>query len=238
MLTRQMTLIDKRDQEKFKNSTIAVIGCGGIGGMTIEMLARLGVGKLILVDEDVFDVSNLNRQVLSTQETLNEKKSKAAAKRVKSINPEIDVEYYTEHVNPANIDKLIENSSIVMDALDNVLTRVIVSRKAREHKIPFVHGAVEATQGQVTTFLPNTKSYEKMFNLPSCGKDLTEEVMESLKNVTSHTPPVFGPTPNLVSCMQAMEAYKIITGLGKVTVSPKLLTFDLLDLNSFNLIEI
>ena len=99
MLTRQMTLIDKRDQEKFKNSTIAVIGCGGIGGMTIEMLARLGVGKLILVDEDVFDVSNLNRQVLSTQETLNEKKSKAAAKRVKSINPEIDVEYYTEHVN-------------------------------------------------------------------------------------------------------------------------------------------
>ena len=77
-----------------------------------------------------------------------------------------------------------------------------------------------------------------MFNLPSLGKELTDEVVESLKNVTTGPPPVIGPVPNLVSCLQAMEAYKIITGLGKVTVSPKLLTFDLLDLNSFNLDEI
>lgn len=238
MLKRQMPLVSKEDQEKFKNAKITVIGCGGIGGMTIEMLARLGIGELVLVDEDVFDVSNLNRQVLSTQDTINKKKSETAALRVKSINPEIGVEHYCEHVDCQNIDRLIGDSRLVVDALDNVLTRVIVTRKAREYRIPFVHGAIHGSMGQVTTFLPNTTSYEELFNLPSLGKDLTDDVTESLKNVTSGAPPAFGPTPNLVSCLQAMEAYKIITGVGKVTVSPKLLTFDLLDLNSFSVIEI
>ena len=77
-----------------------------------------------------------------------------------------------------------------------------------------------------------------MFNLPSLGKDLTEETIESLKGVTSGVPPVIGPTPNLIGCLEAFEAYKIITGVGKVTVAPKILTFDLLDLSSFSLDEL
>ena len=238
MLTRQMPLVSEEEQEKFKNAKVTVIGCGGIGGLTIEMLARMGVGELVLVDEDAFDLSNLNRQTLSTHENLGQPKSEVAEKKVREINPYVTVTSYREHVDEANVDKLIKDSRIVIDALDNVLTRVIVSRKAREYKIPFIHGAIHGTLGQITTFLPNTKSYEEMFNLPSLGKELTDEVVESLKNVTTGPPPVIGPVPNLVSCLQAMEAYKIITGLGKVTVSPKLLTFDLLDLNSFNLDEI
>lgn len=238
MLTRQMPLVSKEEQEKFKDAKITVIGCGGIGGLTIEMLARMGVGELVLVDEDAFDLSNLNRQTLSSHANIGRLKSEVAASKVREINPHVDVTSYSEHVDANNIDRLIEDSRIVIDALDNVLTRVIVSRKAREYRIPFIHGAVHGTLGQITTFLPNTKSYEEMFNLPSFEKELTDDVVESLKNVTTGPPPVIGPTPNLVSCLQAMEAYKIITGLGKVTVSPKLLTFDLLDLNSFNLDEI
>ena len=233
-----MPLVSEEEQEKFKNAKVTVIGCGGIGGLTIEMLARMGVGELVLVDEDAFDLSNLNRQTLSTHENIGQPKSEVAEKRVREINPYVTVTSYREHVDGENIDKLIRDSRIVIDALDNVLTRVIVSRKAREYRIPFIHGAIHGTLGQITTFLPNTKSYEEMFNLPSLGKELTDEVVESLKNVTTGPPPVIGPVPNLVSCLQAMEAYKIITGLGKVTVSPKLLTFDLLDLNSFNLDEI
>ena len=233
-----MPLVSEEEQEKFKSAKITVIGCGGIGGLTIEMLARMGVGELVMVDEDVFDLSNLNRQTLSSYNNLNQSKSEAAAKRVREINPYVNVTSYTEHVDETNVDELIKDSRVVIDALDNVLTRVIVSRKAREYRIPFIHGAVHGTLGQVTTFLANTVSYEEMFNLPSLDKDLTGEVIESLKNVTAGTPPVIGPTPNLVSCLEAMEAYKIITGIGKVTVSPKLLTFDLLDLNSFNLSEI
>ena len=131
------------------------------------------------------------------------------------------------------------STDIVIDALDNVLTRVIVSRKANELGIPYIHGAIHGTLGQVTVFLPNSdKSYEEMFNLPSLGKELTEDVIGDLKNVTSGVPPVIGPTPNLIGCLEAFEAYKIITGVGKVTVAPKILTFDLLDLSSFSLNEL
>ena len=108
----------------------------------------------------------------------------------------------------------------------------------KRKKIPLVHGAINATLGQVTTFLPNTKSYEEMFNLPSLGKELTADVIESLNSIAAATPPVIGPTPNLVGCIQAMEAFKIITGVGKVTVAPEILTFDLLNLGSFSLEKI
>ena len=238
MLTRQMPLVSKEEQEKFKEAKITVIGCGGIGGQTIEMLARMGIGELILVDEDVFDLTNLNRQSLSTYDNIGQAKSDVAARKVKEINPYVNVKSCRQHVDSTNVDELIKDSRLVIDALDNVLTRVIVSRKAREHKIPFIHGAIHGTLGQITTFLPNTKSYEEMFNLPSLDKELTEDVVEDLKTITTGPPPVIGPTPNLISCIEAMEAYKIITGIGKVTVAPKILTFDLLDLNSFSIEEI
>ena len=139
----------------------------------------------------------------------------------------------------SNIEKVIGDSNIVIDALDNVLTRVIVSRAAKENGIPYIHGAIHGTLGQVTVFLPNSeKTYEEMFNLPSIGKDLNDDVIEELKGVTSGVPPVIGPTPNLIGCLEAFEAYKILTGVGKVTVAPKILTFDLLDLASFNMEEI
>ncbi|MBQ2653804.1 MAG: HesA/MoeB/ThiF family protein [Methanobrevibacter sp.] len=238
IITRQMPLVTKEEQEKFKNATVTVIGCGGIGGQTIEMLARMGVGEIRLVDEDIFDYTNLNRQALSSVDTIGKDKSEVAAKKVKSINPYVKITRFSEHVDENNVKKIIGDSNLVIDALDNVLTRVIVSRFANEAKIPFVHGAVHGTLGQISVFLANTKSYEEMFALPSCGKDLTDDVLNELKNVTSGAPPVIGPVPNMVSCMQAMEAYKIITGIGKVTVAPKILTFDLLDLASFSIEEI
>ena len=138
----------------------------------------------------------------------------------------------------SNVDKFVKDADIVIDALDNVLTRVILSRKAMEYKIPFIHGAIHGTMGQLTVFLSNTKSYEELFNLPSLNKELTPDVIESLKNVTTGPPPVIGPAPNIIGCMQAMEAFKIVTGIGKVIVSPKIFTFDLLDLTSFSVSEI
>lgn len=238
ILKRQLPLLDKQEQEKFKNARITVIGCGGIGGEAIEMLARMGIGELVLVDEDSFDITNLNRQTLATFEDIGHDKSSVAKKKVESINPNVNVTSFSQHVNQENVDEIIKDSNLIIDALDNVLTRVIVSRKAREMKIPFVHGAIHGSLGQVTVFLPNTKSYEELFNLPSLNKDLSEDVIKELENVASGTPPAFGPTPNLVGCLEAMEAFKIITGIGKVTVSPKMLTFDLLDFSSFAVDEI
>lgn len=237
--SRQMSIVTRSEQQRFKDAKITVIGCGGIGGQTIEMLARMGIGELIVVDEDAFDISNLNRQTLSSLADVGLDKSTVAAEKVRLINPYVKVTNYNEHVDESNIDKVISDSDIVIDALDNVLTRVIVSRKAKEKGIPYIHGAIHGTLGQITTFLPdNEKTYEEMFNLPSNGKELTEDIIDGLSKVTSGVPPVIGPTPNLVACLEAMEAFKIITGIGEVTVAPKILTFDLLDLTSFSIEEI
>ena len=237
--SRQMSIVTRSEQQRFKDAKITVIGCGGIGGETIEMLARMGVGELVLVDKDAFDLSNLNRQTLATIADLGLDKSSVAAEKVRLINPYVKTTIFNEHVDASNIDKVIGDSDIVIDALDNVLTRVIVSRTAKEKGIPYIHGAIHGTMGQITVFLPNSdKTYEEMFNLPSIGKELTDETIEALKGVTSGVPPVIGPTPNLIGCLEAFEAYKIITGVGKVTVAPKILSFDLLDLGSFSLEEI
>ena len=237
--SRQMSIVTRSEQERFKDAKIAVIGCGGIGGETIEMLARMGVGELVLVDKDAFDLSNLNRQTLASISDLGLSKSSVAAEKVRLINPYVKVTTFNEHIDQTNIDKVIEGVDIVIDALDNVLTRVIVSRKAKEKGIPYIHGAIHGTLGQITVFMPESKkNYEEMFNLPSAGKELSDDVIESLKNVTSGVPPVIGPTPNLIGCLEAFEAYKIITSIGKVTESPNILTFDLLDLSSFSLNEL
>ncbi len=237
--SRQMSIVTRSEQERFKDGKITVIGCGGIGGETIEMLARMGIGELVLVDKDAFDLSNLNRQTLATIADLGLDKSAVAAEKVRLINPYVKVTTFNEHIDQSNIEKVIGDSDIVIDALDNVLTRVIVSRAAKEKGIPYIHGAIHGTLGQITVFLPNSeKTYEEMFNLPSIGKDLNDDVIEELKGVTSGVPPVIGPTPNLIGCLEAFEAYKILTGVGKVTVAPKILTFDLLDLASFNMEEI
>ncbi|MCR5026742.1 MAG: HesA/MoeB/ThiF family protein [Methanobrevibacter sp.] len=239
IISRQMSVVTRSEQQRFKDSKITVIGCGGIGGETIEMLARMGIGELVLVDEDAFDLSNLNRQTLASLADVGLDKSAVAKEKVRLINPYVKVTNYNEHVDSSNIDKLIGDSDIVIDALDNVLTRVIVSRKAKEKGIPYIHGAIHGTLGQITVFLADgEKTYEEMFNLPSNGKELTDDVLDALKNVTSGVPPVIGPTPNLIGCLEAMEAFKILTGIGKVTVAPKILTFDLLDLSSFSLDEI
>ena len=237
--SRQMSIVTRSEQERFKDAKITVIGCGGIGGETIEMLARMGIGEVILVDKDAYDLSNLNRQTLATIKDLGLVKSEVAAEKVRLINPYVKTTTFNEHIDQTNIDKVIADSDIVIDALDNVLTRVIVSRKAKEKGIPYIHGAIHGTMGQITVFLPNSdKTYEEMFNLPSVGKELDDETIEALKNVTSGVPPVIGPTPNLIGCLEAFEAYKIITGVGKVTVAPKILTFDLLDLASFTEVEL
>ena len=230
--SRQMSIVTRSEQERFKDAKITVIGCGGIGGETIEMLARMGIGELILVDKDAYDLSNLNRQTLATIKDLGLVKSEVAAEKVRLINPYVKTTTFNEHIDQTNIDKVISDSDIVIDALDNVLTRVIVSRKAKEKGIPYIHGAIHGTMGH------SDKTYEEMFNLPSVGKELDDETIEALKNVTSGVPPVIGPTPNLIGCLEAFEAYKIITGVGKVTVAPKILTFDLLDLASFTEVEL
>ena len=110
--SRQMSIVTRSEQQRFKDGKITVIGCGGIGGQTIEMLARMGIGELVLVDEDAFDISNLNRQTLATLSDVGLDKSAVAKDKVRLINPYVKVTSFNEHVDETNIDKIISDSDI------------------------------------------------------------------------------------------------------------------------------
>ena len=236
--TRQMSIVTKSQQTRFKDAKIGVVGCGGIGGGTILMLARMGLGDLTIIDKDAYDLSNLNRQAISSLETVGVDKSIATKERVRITNPYTKVNAFNEELNADNIDKVFGDRDIIIDALDNLYTRVIVSRYARENDIPFVHGAIHGTQGQVSVFTKDTPSYEELFSLPSLGKELGEETKKEISKLTKGVPPVIGPVPNIVGCLESFEAYKLVTGIGEVNYAPKILNFDLLNLESFKVLEL
>lgn len=240
IISRQMSIVTKSQQERFKDSKITVIGCGGIGGSAIEMVTRMGIGKLTVIDKDYFDFSNLNRQVFSSTDVLREDKAQVVKDKLRLINPYVEVEAKIEELNENNINELIsDDTDIIIDALDNLVTRVILSRFSEENNIPLVHGAINGTLGQMTVFdKKSTKNYEELFSLPSKGKDLTDEVKKEIKKLSYGVPPVIGPVPNIIGNLQAFEAFKYITGIGTITRAPKLLNYDLLDLNSMNIVEL
>ena len=107
IVTRQMSIVNKEEQERYKNCKIAVIGCGGIGGQTIEMLARMGIGELVLVDKDCFDLSNLNRQNFATTDKIGMIKSEVAKQKVELINPFVKVTCINTHVDETKVDELV-----------------------------------------------------------------------------------------------------------------------------------
>lgn len=238
MVTRQMGIVTKSQQNRFKEAHIVVIGCGGIGGATIEILSRMGVGKLTVIDKDVFDFSNLNRQVMSNLITIGKSKSEVTKDTIRFINPYVEVDYFDKELNENNVEEIFAGADIIIDALDNLLTRVIVSRASRKLNIPFIHGAVHGTMGQITTFTNETSSYEELFSLPSVGKDLDDNVKNDINLMSKDVPPVIGPVPNIIGCLEAFEAFKIITGIGDVILAPKILNFNLLSSNPFNTIEL
>ena len=237
IIHRQKEILNKKEQLKLKNSKITVIGCGGIGGAVIEMLARMGASHLKIVDKDRFDVSNINRQLMSSLDRVGQAKTDVTKDIIVSINPFVKVETCNTELNDANVCEIIGDSNIVVDALDNLKARVISSRCALKLKIPFVHGAIHGTMGQITTFTPETPSYEETFKLSSCGKDLNREVLMELKKMTKEVPPVIGPIPNIVGCLQAFEIVKILTGRGNIITAPEVLIFDLMKKKPFSVVE-
>ncbi|MDR2967206.1 MAG: HesA/MoeB/ThiF family protein [Methanobacteriaceae archaeon] len=238
IITRQMSIVTKSQQTRFKESEIAVIGCGGLGGTIIEMLTRMGLGNLTIIDKDSFDMSNLNRQVMSSIDSIGKPKSEVTKEKIRLINPYVKVNAINEELNETNLEKIIGNCDIAIDALDNIVTRVLVSRYTKEKEISFVHGAVHGTMGQLTVFNKNTITYEELFSLPSAGKELNSKTKQEIQNISQSTPPVIGPIANIIGSLEAFEAFKIITKIGEVTLAPKILNLDLLDLSSLSCLEL
>ncbi|GAB6055669.1 HesA/MoeB/ThiF family protein [Methanobacterium alkalithermotolerans] len=237
IVSRQMGILTKSQQLRLKDSEITVIGCGGIGGAVLEMLVRMGVGSLRIIDKDDFDVSNINRQLMSSFYTVGQSKARVTQDIIRSINPFVKVMSFEEELDSRNVEKIVKGSTLVIDALDNLVSRVIVSRCALKFDIPFIHGAIHGTMGQVSVFNQDTPSYEELFQLPSIGSKLNEEVIEKLKEMGSEVPPVIGPVPNIVGCLQAFEAVKLITMEGEPIMAPDVLMFDLLGKDPFSIVK-
>ena len=148
-----------------QRSTVSVVGCGGLGGYIIEALARIGIDGLILVDGDIFDVSNLNRQLLCTEENIGCPKAEAAAARVHAINSGVTVTVYDVFLNESNAEEFIADSDVVIDALDNIPARLALQKACKKLEKPLVHGAIGGFNAQVTTIFPGDDTLSLLYKV-------------------------------------------------------------------------
>jgi molybdopterin-synthase adenylyltransferase len=158
----QMT-ISSTEQMLLGSKRVAVIGCGGLGGFVIEGLIRLGVTQLVLVDSDVFEVSNLNRQLLSSESVLGLSKVRVAAQRVKEIDNCAIVQQYELRVDANNIDFVIHQCDLIVDCTDNAATKRLLMDYALSKHIPLVYGAVAGYYGQAAVILQSVVGLDALF---------------------------------------------------------------------------
>jgi molybdopterin/thiamine biosynthesis adenylyltransferase len=203
---RQM-LIDgwgTEGQTKLKNSSVAVVGVGGLGCVSSTYLAAAGVGKLILVDKDKTSMSDLNRQVLYTQNDIGQFKAEIAKKRLEDLNPKVKVAAVLEEVSEDNVSNIIGNVDAVVDGLDNWKTRFTINDYCVKNRVPFVHAGVSQFYGQITTVMP--------------GKGPCLRCIFPKEPSETRTNPIFGGTPSALASLQVMEVIKCLTGIGKPLV--------------------
>lgn len=160
---RNMHTYSAEDQIRLLEANITVVGLGGLGGTVVEILARAGIGTLRLVDGDVFEGHNLNRQLVSTPDLLGAPKSDAAGSRVSSINPSIEAICVNSFITKTNSDQLIKGSHLVVDCLDNITSRFILEKAAKKAGIPMASTAIAGMAGQITTIFPEDKGLELIY---------------------------------------------------------------------------
>jgi len=204
-------------QIRLLKSRAAVVGLGGLGGLASELLARMGVGTLILIDGDTISESNLNRQVLATEENIGESKAEAARKRIKQVNAVVETVPFKEMADRENIYGMLRGCHVVLDCLDNLKTRFLLQEACRELGIPLVHGAIAQFYGQVLTIFPGDPGYKAIYKSYEIGKD--KGIERELGNPSA--------TPALVSAWQVQEAIKVILNI-KELLRNRLLFIDTL----------
>ena len=179
-----------------RNKRVLVVGCGGLGGHLIDQLARIGIGGIRAVDGDVFEETNLNRQLLSEVPLLGTGKAKAAADRVHRVNPDICVEAIKVFLTEENALELLDNCDVVLDALDNIPSRKILAAACEKAGIPYIYGAISGWVAQAAISMPGDGLIELLY---------PERIEISDKSVLSFT-------PALCASMQVSLCVKLLTG--------------------------
>ena len=208
---RNIPALSEEECDILLGKRVLVVGCGGLGGHLIDMLARIGVGTLRVVDGDVFEPSNLNRQLLSEVPLLGTSKAKAAAERVSRVNPEIAVEAADCFLTEENVSGLLTKCDVVLDGLDNIESRRILAKECERAGIPYIYGAVNGWVAQAAISMPGDHLVDKLYPKGSVLKN---------KSVLSFT-------PALCASMQVSLCVKLL--LGRPVETGTVFYFDLLN---------
>jgi len=192
--------IGEEGQRKISLSSVLVVGCGGTGTAVCDMLARAGVGSITIIDGDVIDATNLQRQTLFTEKDVGRPKAVAAEGALKAINSDVAVKGVADVLGAANAEKFVESMDLVMDCTDNIRTRLILNDACVKHGKPWIYNGAISTYGMVAAFVPGGACFRCLFpNARETGETCaTEGVLNTLPGIIAH----IGTT----------EALKILTG--------------------------
>ncbi len=233
---RQMLLpgFGPEGQARLAGSTALLLGCGALGSVAADMLARAGVGHLIIVDRDFVELTNLQRQVLFDEDDVRELRPKAVAakRKLERINSAVEVTAIVDDINVDNIERLAADTDILIDGLDNFETRYLANDVAVKHGLPYVYGAAVGTSGMAMPILPHGdgnapwETAEGGRYATPCFRCLFEEAPPPGSTATCDTVGVIGPAVGVIANFEVAEALKILTG-NYAQVSRTLLNVDL-----------
>ena len=208
---RNIPALTEAECESLRRKRVLVVGCGGLGGHLIDQLARIGIGALRVVDGDVFEPSNLNRQLLSEVALLGTGKAKAAAAHVRRVNPDVAIEAVEEFMSEENVHALLEGCDVVLDGLDNIRSRKILASACEKANIPYVFGAIGGWVAQAAVSMPGDRLIETLYPEDAVIKDKS----------------VLGFTPALCASMQISLCVKLLAG--RTVETGTIFYFDLLN---------
>ncbi len=219
---RQIRLWGREGQERLRRATVLVVGVGGLGTVASTYLALAGVGKLILVDGERVEPTNLNRQLLYLEGDVGKPKASTAARRLRELNPDVTVEPVDEMFSESNAYSLVREADIVVDGLDNWSTRMLLDSVCWELGKPLIHAGVYGFYGQATTVVPGRTP---------CLRCIFRSVRDSEETI-----PVAAVAPGVLGAIEAAEAVKLVTGTGE-TLAGRMLLVDLYSME-FHVVEL
>lgn len=212
--------IGEGGQGKLLRAKVLVIGAGGLGSPALLYLAAAGVGNIGVIDDDVVELSNLQRQVIHNEKNLGEKKVKSAKEKISLLNKDVKLEIYEERANLESLRRIIPSYDFILDATDNFPTRFIINEICHELKKPLIFAAVKGFLGQVSVF----KSYEKSNPCYAC---FNSNIVDENFSLPLSEKGILGSVAGTVGALQATTVIKEILGIAESLVG-KILIFDFL----------